>query len=260
MATRNNKKFLVVALLAVLGLTACDDDVASYPKDGDILPPSQNQSIYHNELSDIYEGIRDGSLASDVLDKLLYEYANTIFGRYTAKAPSYSTNENNDNTLKAVVESNDLAKKQAFVKAHKAYWPGATIPENPTDAQIATAVAKLEAIYKSVEGRIAEAFYDKVSSGSYSEHNLFSERKLLASLYFDGKKVAKYDEVDAAELSEDIIISPEVEKDEIFSKGVLHIQHYYSDTNTYAIDENIEKIYRELLTIYHRRKLYHLRS
>ena len=248
MATRNNKKFLVVALLAVLGLTACDDDVASYPKDGDILPPSQNQSIYHNELSDIYEGIRDGSLASDVLDKLLYEYANTIFGRYTAKAPSYSTNENNDNTLKAVVESNDLAKKQAFVKAHKAYWPGATIPENPTDAQIATAVAKLEAIYKSVEGRIAEAFYDKVSSGSYSEHNLFSERKLLASLYFDGKKVAKYDEVDAAELSEDIIISPEVEKDEIFSKGVLHIQHYYSDTNTYAIDENIEKIYRELLT------------
>ena len=249
MATRNNKKFFLVALLGALslGLTGCDDEIASYPKDGDILPPSQGQSIYHNELSDIYEGIRDGSLASDVLDKLLYEYANTIFGRYTAKAPSYSTNESNEQTLKAIVEGNDLAAQQAFVKAHKAYWPGATIPENPSDAELATAVAKLKAIYKSVEDRIAKALYAKISSGSYSEHDLFSERKLLASLYFDGKKVAKYDEVLPSELSEDLLISPEIEEEEVFSKGVLHIQHYYSETNTYAIDENIENIYRELL-------------
>ena len=248
MATKLNKKILLVALLGVMGLTACDDDISSYPKNGDILPPSQNQTIYHNELSDIYESIREGSLASDVLDKLLYEYANTIFGRYTAKAPSYSTNESNEQTLKAVVEGGDLAAQQAFVKAHKAYWPSATIPENPTDAQVATAVAKLKAIYDSVEGRIAKAFYSKVSGGAYSEHNLFSEKKLLASLYFDGKKVAKYDEVDPSELSENIIVSPEIEEEEVFEKGILHIQHYYSDTNTYAIDENIENIYRELLT------------
>ena len=249
MATRNNKKFFLVALLGALslGLTACDDEIASYPKDGDILPPSQGQSIYHNELSDIYESIRDGSLASDVLDKLLYEYANTIFGRYTAKAPSYSTNESNEQTLKAIVEGNDKAAQEAFVKAHKAYWPGATIPENPTEAELATAVAKLKAIYKSVEDRIAKALYAKISSGSYSEHNLFSERKLLASLYFDGKKVAKYDEVPAGQLSEDLLISPEIEEEEVFEKGVLHKDHYYSDTNTYAIDENIETIYRELL-------------
>lgn len=248
MATKLSKKILLVALLGVFGLTACDDDVASYPKDGDILPPSQGQTIYHNELSDIYESIRDGSLASDVLDKLLYEYANTIFGRYTAKAPSYSTNESNEQTLKAIVEGGDLAAQQAYVKAHKAYWPGATIPENPTDAELATAVAKLQAIYESVEGRIAKAMYAKISSGSYSEHNLFSEKKFLASLYFDGKKVAKYDEVDATQLSEDLLISPEIEEEEVFTKGVLHIQHYYSDANTYAIDENIENIYRELLT------------
>ena len=249
MATRNNKKFFLVALLGALslGLTACDDDIASYPKDGDILPPSQGQSIYHNELSDIYESIRDGSLASDVLDKLLYEYANTIFGRYTAKAPSYSTNESNDKTLKAVVEGNDLAAQQAFVKEHKAYWPGATIPENPTDAELATAVAKLKATYKSVEDRIAKSFYSKINGGAYSEHNLFSERKFLASLYFDGKKVAKYDEVPVAELSEDLLISPEIEEEDVFTEEVLHIQHYYSDTNTYAIDEYIESIYRELL-------------
>jgi len=248
MATKLSKKILLVALLGVFGLTACDDDVASYPKDGDILPPSQGQTIYHNELSDIYESIRDGSLASDVLDKLLYEYANTIFGRYTAKAPSYSTNESNEQTLKAIVEGGDLAAQQAYVKAHKAYWPGATIPENPTDAELATAVAKLQAIYESVEGRIAKAMYAKISSGSYSEHNLFSEKKFLASLYFDGKKVANYNEVPDTELSLDLLISPEIEEEEVFTKGVLHIQHYYSDTNTYAIDENIENIYRELLT------------
>ena len=246
MATKLSKKLLLVALLGVFGLTACDDDVASYPKDGEILPPVQEGTkIYNNELSEIYESIRDGSLASDVLDKLLYEYANTIFGRYTAKAPSYSTNESNEQTLKAVVEGGDLAAQQAYVKAHKAYWPGATIPENPTDAELATAVAKLQAIYESVEGRIAKAMYAKISGGAYSEHNLFSERKFLASLYFDGKKVAKYDEVPATDLSEDLIISPEVEEEEVFTKGILHVQHYYSDTNTYAIDENI---YRELLT------------
>lgn len=248
MATKLNKKILLVALLGVMGLTACDKDVSSYPKDGDILPPSQGQTIYHNELSDIYKSIRDGSLASDVLDKLLYEYANTIFGRYTDKAPSYSTNENNEKTLKAVVEGGNLAEEQAFVKAHKAYWPGATIPENPTDAQLATAVAKLEAIYDSIEGRIAKALYNKISGGAYSEHNLFSERKFLASLFFDGKKVAKYDEVPATELTEGFVISPEIEEEDVFTEGVLHINHYYSDTNTYAIDENIENIYRQLLT------------
>lgn len=245
MARKLNKKILLVALLGVMGLTACNDEVASYPKGGEILPPSQGQKIYHNELSDIYESIRDGSLASDVLDKLLYEYANTIFGRYTAKAPSYSTNEENEKTLKAVATGDDAGKID-FVKKHKAYWPNATIPENPTDAQIATAVAKLEAIYESVEDRIAEALYSKISGGSYSEHNIFSERKFLASLYFDGKKVAKFDDA-GVQLNEGHIIPADLEGKDVFAHEILHKANYYSDENTYAIDENIENIYRELL-------------
>ena len=257
MATRNNKKFLLIALLSVLGLTACDNDVASYPKGGEILPPSQGQKIYHNELSEIYESIRDGSLPSDVLDKLLYEYANTIFGRYTAKAPSYSTNESNEKTLKEIAEGNDLAAQQEFVKAHKAYWPGGEIPESPTPAQLATAVAKMKAIHQSVEDRIAKALYNKVSGGAYSEHSIFSEKKFLASLYFDGKQVDDFNTAAADTLFKGII-SPEVEAEDVFTEKtlnedgqldyILHIEHYYSDTNTYAIDENIESIYRELLT------------
>ena len=234
----------MVALLAAFGLTACSNDVASYPEDGAILPPSQGQEIYNNELSEIYESIRDGSLASDVLDKLLYEYANTIFGRYCAQAPSYSTNEDSTSTLKAVVEGNDVTAKENYVKAHKGFWPNSVIPENPTAAELATAVAKLDATYNAVEDRIAEALYNKISGGSYSEHNLFSEKKFLASLYFDGKKVEDYR---TATTTEDIILIPEIEAHEVFEKGVLHKENYYSDTNTYAIDENIESIYRDLL-------------
>ena len=244
MATRNNKRFLLVALLGVFGLTACSNDIASYPEDGAILPPSQGQTIYDNELSEIYESIRDRSLASDVLDKLLYEYANTIFGRYTSSAPSYVKDVENEVTLKAIVESGDANKKTEFVKAHKGFWANSTIPENPTAAEVATAVARLEAIYNAVEDRIAEALYNKISGGSYSEHNLFSERKFLASLFFDGKKVADYK---TATTTEDIVLVPEIEAHEVFTKGVLHKENYYSDANTYAIDENIESIYRELL-------------
>ena len=242
MATRSNKLFLI-AILGAFGLTACSDDVASYPKDGAILPPSQSQDIYHNELSSIYEKIRDGSLASDVLDKLLYEYANTIFGRYSVNAPSYSTNDSDEKTLSQVANGS-AADKEAYVKEHKAFWPGATIPENPTASQIATAVAKLEAIYQSVEDRIAEALYSKISNGAYSEHNIFSEEKFLASLYFDGKHVQDYR---AAAATYEGLIPGELEGKDVFAEGVLQKEYYYSDDNTYALEENIENIYRELL-------------
>ena len=261
MATKLSKKLLLVALLGVMGLTACDDDISSYPKDGDILPPSQGQTIYHNELSDIYESIRDGSLASDVLDKLLYEYANTIFGRYATVAqgaPSYSTNDAEDAvTLKGVVEGGVQADMEAYVKNHKAFWPGATIPENPSAAQLKTAVAKLKAVYQSVEDRIAEALYAKISGGSYSEHDIFSERKFLASLLFDGEKVADFRADDVKDKLYEDILYPEIEGKDVFTKEtgstveknkfILHKQYYYSDTNTYALESNIESIYRDLL-------------
>lgn len=242
MATKSNKLFLI-AILAAFGLTACSDDIASYPKDGAILPPSEKQEIYNNELSSIYEQIRDGSLASDVLDKLLYEYANTIFGRYSVNAPSYSTNDSNEKTLSQVANGSK-ADKEAYVKLHKAFWPETTVPENPTDSQLATAVAKLEAIYQSVEDRIAEALYSKISSGTYSEHNIFSEEKFLASLYFDGKQVQDYRNAPAAYEG---LIPGELEGKDVFDEGILQKEYYYSDDNTYALEENIESIYRELL-------------
>ncbi len=249
-------------MLGVLGLTACSNDIASYPEDGKILPTiDEKLDIYNNELSSIYENIRDGSLPSETLDKLLYEYANTIFGRYTACAPSYSTNESNENTVKAIaaLEWNDTNKPtiKVFLDAHKGYWPNGEIPENKNDTDYETAFSRLKAVAQAVENRIAEALYSKISGGSYTKHSYFSEKQFLASLYFEGKAVkGKYDkehgfyDADMWDYDDKKILIPEIEAKEVFSKGLLHVENYYDEANgiTYAIDENIETIYRELLT------------
>lgn len=244
MATKLNKKLLLVSLLGVLGLTACNE-VISYPNDGkgDILPPTPTREIYNNDLESIYEKIREGSLASDVLDKLLYEFANTIFGRFSASSPSYSSLDKTAKTLSQVAAGTDQEKLD-FISTHKAYWPGEEAPS--TAEEKALAIAKLDAIYASIEDRIATSLYNKISGGTYSEHNIFSEKKFLASLYFDGKKVAKYNEVNGV-LYEGII-DPEVKAEDVFEAGILHKEYYYSDVHTYAVTENIESIYKELLT------------
>ncbi len=230
-------------LLGALGLVACNDEVKAYPDAGAILPPAQSQEIYNNELESIYESIRSGSLPSDVLDKLLYEYANSIFGRYSASAPAYKTVVEDEKTLTDIIAGSD-ADKEAFIKSHKAYWVG---DAEPTGDEMVQAKARLQAIYDSIEERIAEALYKQISGGSYSTHNLFEEKKFLASLYFSGKDVAKFDTVPATDLYTGLL-APEVEAKDVFTAGYLHKEHYFSAENTYAVKENIESIYKQLLT------------
>ncbi len=242
MATKLNKKFVLVMLLGALGLVGCDE-VTAYPESGPILPPAQGQEIYNNELESIYENIRSGSLPSDVLDKLLYEYANTIFGRYSAAAPAYKVVAEGEKTLADIVAGSD-ADKEAFIKSHKAYWVG---EEEPSGDAMVQAKARLQAIYDSIEERIAEALYKQISGGSYSTHNLFYEQKFLASLYFDGKDVSKYSDIAATDFYTGVL-APEVEAKDVFTAGYLHKDYYHSAENTYAVKENIESIYKQLLT------------
>ena len=233
-------------LLGALGLVGCDE-VTAYPDAGAILPPAAGQEIYNNELESIYESIRSGSLPSDVLDKLLYEYANSIFGKYSSSAPSYRQESGEaEKTLSEVVNGTD-AEKEAFITAHKAYWASKDEIGDMTKAK-----ARLKAIYDSIEDRIAEALYKQISGGSYSKHNKFYEEEFLASLYFSGKDVKKYVRGDATEYYTGIL-NPEVEGKDVFNeqKGFLHKEYYYSadgTTNTYAVKENIESIYKQLLT------------
>ena len=240
MATKLNKKLVLVVLLGALGLVGCDE-VAAYPDSGAILPPAAGQEIYNNELESIYESIRDGNLPSDVLDKLLYEYANSIFGRYSSTAPSYRQgSEEGEKTLQEVINGSD-ADKEAFINSHKAYW------ENKEQVgDMAKAKARLQAIYDSIEERIAEALYKLISGGSYSKHNEFYEEDFLASLYFNGKDVQKYERHSTLEFYTKIL-NPEIEAKDVFG-NFLHKDYYYSAENNYAIKENIESIYKQLLT------------
>ena len=240
MATKLNKKLVLVVLLGALGLVGCDE-VTAYPDSGAILPPAAGQEIYNNDLESIYESIRNGSLSSDVLDKLLYEYANTIFGRYSSSAPSYrAVSEGNvEKTLQEVVNGSD-ADKEAFITTHKAYWAN-----KDEVGDMAKAKARLQAIYDSIEERIAESLYKLISGGSYSKHNEFYEKDFLASLYFNNKDVAKYSEVNDFYTG---ILSPEVEAKDVFTAGYLHKEYYDSADHSYAVKENIESIYKQLMT------------
>ncbi len=241
MAMKRNK-ILLVSLLSVLGLTACSNDVASYPEGGAILPQAEGtETIYNNELESIYEDLRDGALASDVLNKLLYSYANTIFGRFSASAPVYGTLPENEITLE--VANKDASKMDTFVKSHKAYWPGES---EPTGDELNVAKAKVAATYQSVKDRIAEALYNKISSGTYSKNNIFDEAKFLAALKFDGKKVKDYKTTGLVTYKG--LLDPEVEAKDVFG-NFLTEAYYWDEANgiTYAIDENIETIYNDLL-------------
>ena len=79
MRKNNVIKITAIALLSAFALTACDDDIIAKPTGYDDNSPVVNlpsgTEVYNNTFTDIYDSIRSGSLASDVLDELLYQYS-----------------------------------------------------------------------------------------------------------------------------------------------------------------------------------------
>ena len=88
--SNNIKKFVAVALLSVIGLAACSKDVQAKPSDYDdsliTFKTDSKDEIYHNLVSIIEDAYRDGSLPSAVLDRVLYTYSVSVFGRYNKVA------------------------------------------------------------------------------------------------------------------------------------------------------------------------------
>ena len=208
---RNNKviKFAAIALLSAFALTACDDDIIAKPTGyGDNSPvvtikdSSGNPvKVYNNNFDDIYDGIRSGSLASDVLDTLLYQYSMSVFGNYNkVTAATVTSNQFGEVTLKQAVNgltqtggvySGTQATKD-FIKAHSAYWNkdknGKRVKDDfktelAEDADPEQAeYARLESKWNTIEKRIAQKLYSEISGGTYSEENVFYELKFLRSL------------------------------------------------------------------------------
>ena len=196
-------KFAAIALLSVFALTACDDDIIAkptgYDENSPVVSINGDSDIYNNNFTDVYESIRSGSIPSDVLDQLLYQYSVSVFGNYNkVTSAKISNNKFGEVTLKDAVKGlthnangdltggNDVAK--AFINEHSAYWTkdkkGERVrEENQAEDDVTLAeFARLEEKWNTIEKRIAQKMYSLISGGSYSEENVFEEAKFVRSL------------------------------------------------------------------------------
>ena len=105
---KNILKISAIALLSAFALTSCSDDIIAKPEgyDGKNSPvvtiTGYDKEIYNNTFTDIYDSIREGSLAQDVLNELLYQYSVSVFGNYNLiTANKISKNPFGETTLKA---------------------------------------------------------------------------------------------------------------------------------------------------------------
>ena len=269
MLNRKFKGLLAVALLSCVTLVGCTNDVTAKPSnyDSQIVEFSGDDGeVYHNIISIIDDAYRDGTLASAVLDKILYQYSVSIFGRYNKVAEPKTldgvTLKQAYLSYKYDANKTDLNK---FIEAHKAYWSTNDKGERLTDNDSKEReYERVRAKYEAIEERIAKSCYGDISGGSYSERGLFSEKKYLVSLKSSLKKV-KDPYLDATEKYEDIVITPDVEEKNVFNAGgYLHRENYQAAASfdvsaldkgneeanpdvSYVEDELIPSIYRSLL-------------
>jgi len=257
-----NKKLIVLALSAIgiLGLTACDEVVAKATDYSSnlITVEGYDEKIYNNEISVVYDSIRDGNISSDVLTELLYSYSITTFGYYNkhvSPAPAEGTITLEDAYLNIISDDADKSKAKAFLDAHKAYWTldedGNRSPDE--EGEFARVIAKWE----SIEDRVAESMYSAISGSSYIENNIFSEKKFLRGLLANMEDVQDPDAIGFEGKLYEYILDPVVEPKEVFTKAVkisddeedtiLHKEYYQSEKLHYVEQKLIPTIYRQLL-------------
>ena len=258
MRKNNIIKIGAIALLSCFALTACSDDIIAKPTGYDenspfMVVPEGEEEVYDNNLTAIYDSIREGNLASEVLDQLLYQYSVSVFGNYnrvTAATLSKNFKEdgNQDNkfgntTLKQAyagittdATSGKLvgtATTNDFIKAHTAYWSkdkngkrvddlNQPIGDNEAEANPSQSeYTRLKMRWESIEKRIAKKLYSAISGGSYSDRSVFEELEYLRSLQssVDNKvsiPVKENKEVDTDKLFKGILTS-KVEDYQVFS-------------------------------------------
>ena len=290
---KNIIKITAIALLSAFALTACDDDIIAKPtgyedKNSPVVTiPGFDGTVYNNTFTDIYDYIRDGNLAQDALNELLYQYSMSIFGNYNQVTKAKVTNNPyGETTLKAAVKglndldnptSGDQATKD-FIKAHSAYWSknadgdriddnGKKVDNPETADPSVSEYARLANKWKTIEKRIAQKLYASISGGSYSERNVFEEERFLRTLAIDVQNNVR--SLSGAKLFKGILTS-DVEDYDVFNKKtavldpagepdyILHRENYQSNyaladaeavdqDATYVEDELIPDIYRQLL-------------
>ena len=277
---KNVIKIAAITLLSAFALTACDDEIIAkptgYDKDSPVVDVDGGKTVYNNDFQSIYDSIREGNLASDVLDELLYQYSVSAFGSYNK-----ITAKGDEITLKQAVKSSygDKADANTFIKAHKAFWTknkaGERVDDNlvpvKEDADASDSeIARLQAKWETIEKRIAKQLYSQISGGAYSERNIFEEVRFLYALGANiENKVANPSGTGVVNTFKGVL-APSVEDYEVFDvqtediEGhddyILHRDNYqyHADINedestgndygiTYVEDKIIPDIYRQLL-------------
>ena len=246
MKTNKLPKVLALSILGIFALTGCDEIVAKptqYEEPLVTTPASFQEEVYNNIASVVYDSIHESGIGSDVLNQVLYLYAVNVFGPYNGNVVVNNA-KIGDSQITLSQAANDPTKIDAFVQAHKAYWDASR-----TDGSAAASDSekkRVQAKANTIEDRIAEAMYDKISSGSYSDRHMFSETKFLKSLRGSLESVAN--PADVTPYAPQMIL-PEIEPEDVFDEGVgyLHREFYDSDTNLYVVDEIVPGIYTQLL-------------
>ncbi len=254
-----NKKLIPLVLVSLLGLTACDDEVVAkptgYDSDKIMTVEGYSEDIYNNMMSIIYDGIRDGSLGSDVLNKVLYQYSLSVFGRYNERIEGYKEGEITLEEAAADVEAaGDYAKVNAFILAHKAFWTvnndGKRVNDNNEEVAdnatpSASERARVLSKWKSIEKRIAKKMYAEISSGSYSDRGVFYEARYLMSLRSSLHNVQ--DPYGAGITTFAGELDPQFEEETVFEHYLN--RDFYSGVEgfNYIEEEIVPNIYNEML-------------
>ena len=260
----NKFKFAAIGLISLFGLTACNDEIVAKPTGYDdqgilLKDDGSKADIYNNDMSVIFDKIRDGSIGSDVLNKVLYQYGISIFGAYNKKIEGVKddtiTLEDAFNDINADEQNNSYTSKNGvvntFIKAHKAYWTvnldGKRVDDNgqevagdadPSNSERARVYSK----WNNINERIAKKMYNNIAGGSYSDRSLFYETRFLMSLRSSLKNVAA---PAAGNVYDGVILDPDIEEVEVFD-NFLHKENYTGEY-TYIEDEIIPSLYNEML-------------
>lgn len=267
------KKFKIgaLALLSIFSLAACDEIIAK-PSDYDtpiVTVEGYDDEIYRDIMSVIYDKIRDGSLGSEVLDEILFEYATSVIGKYNGVVHDARSNASQDTiTLKLAYagitytedEPQGDANTDAFINAHKSYWTiDPATKERKTDPESKKAeYNRVAAKWNTIEERICEALYESfANSSSHVYRSKYSQESFLRSLRGDLANVKNPDTLSASEKGYCIFISPDAEPTDIFDYlDRSYYQTSYDQTegtntsaswNTYVEDKIIPTIYKQLL-------------
>ena len=264
MSNKRFAKLAVLSLLGVLGLTACNstsDEVYAKPSNYDdkiVTIDGSDEKIYHNILNIIYDSMHEGSAPSKVLDKVLFQYSESIFGTYA--------------DLKAAKEDATATHDviDPFIRAHKVYWlrdengkhintdgqEPVEVENDETFTPCAAERANVVSKFNNIEERIAEVMYTKATSGTYTKKHFFDELEFVRALYKDGKKVNMEAAQQLADLPDTdpnamrpVIVDYKLEKKDAFTSGLLHEEFYRDEAHgfTYIKDEVIDDVYSDLL-------------